>query len=337
MNNNFLTQQLMAWYAQNGRDLPWRFKGGAHPDPYVVLVSELMLQQTTVKTVLSYFERFMKRFPTLQALAEAPIEDVYLYWQGLGYYARARSLHAAAKTIFYDFCGRFPDNKENASKLKGLGPYTLASYLALAFNKPETVVDGNVIRVMARLYCLRQPLAEIMPQIRACAQALTDVQNPADYASAIMDLGACICTPKKPKCADCPWQQACQSKFCPDLEKIPQKSKIEKKKICAFVYLITDDQGRVYIRKRTEKGLLSGLYEFPWSEKNLFPEAQNTRLCVSHIFTHLDMTLQLMILHQNNIDLNGMFVPVTDLKNYAFSTLMNKVFKKASALFINQI
>ena len=337
MNENALTKQLMAWYAQNGRNLPWRHKGGAHPDPYVVLVSEIMLQQTTVKTVLSYFERFMYRFPTLQSLAEAPIEEVYLYWQGLGYYARARSLHAAAKAVFYDYQGRFPDDKAEASKLKGLGAYTLASYLALAFNKPETVVDGNVIRVISRLYHFTKPVEDMMPEIRKCAEALTDVRHPADYASAIMDLGACVCTPKNPKCDQCPWQESCLSKNLPDVEQIPQKSKIGKKKFEGYVYLISDGKGAVYIRKRVEKGLLSGLYEFPWSEKPIFQKAQDTGFEVSHIFTHIDMRLKIMVLCQQNIKLDGTFVPVADLKNFAFSTLMRKVWQKGRETFINQI
>ena len=143
MKKDTLANLLLEWYEQNGRDLPWRVKGGAHPDPYVILVSELMLQQTTVKTVIPYFYRFMEKFPTVNALAAAPLEEVYLYWQGLGYYSRARSLHNTAQIIMQQYRGKFPQTQNEVLKLKGIGPYTAASFLALAFNQPETVVDGN--------------------------------------------------------------------------------------------------------------------------------------------------------------------------------------------------
>ena len=259
MTKQISSQQLLEWYKHNGRELPWRFKGGAHPDPYVILVSELMLQQTTVKTVIPYFYRFMERFPSVQALAAAPLDEVYLYWQGLGYYSRARSLHATAKMIVETFGGEFPSRRDDVLKLKGIGPYTVASFLALAFNQPETVIDGNVMRVICRLYHMTEPLTEIMPLIREKAEALTDKENPADYASAIMDLGAMVCTPKKPQCLLCPWQESCLSKNSPQLENIPQRKKPEKKVKHGTVYLIYNSKGEIYIRQRTEKGLLSGL------------------------------------------------------------------------------
>ena len=173
MSKQTLSNLLLEWYNQNGRNLPWRVKGGPHPDPYVILVSELMLQQTTVKTVIPYFHRFMERFPTIADLAAAPLEEVYFYWQGLGYYTRARSLHATAQTIIEQYGGRFPDNRQDVLKLKGIGEYTVASFLALAFNQPETVIDGNVIRIICRMYGFTGPVEKIMPLIREKAQALT--------------------------------------------------------------------------------------------------------------------------------------------------------------------
>ena len=154
MKKQELSELLLKWYNAHGRTLPWRVKGGAHPDPYVVLVSEFMLQQTTVKTVLDYFPGFLKRFPTAESLAAADLEEVYRYWQGLGYYTRARSLYATAQTVVNEFDGKFPQNREEVLKLKGIGAYTAASFLALAFNLPETVVDGNVIRIICRLHHL---------------------------------------------------------------------------------------------------------------------------------------------------------------------------------------
>ena len=191
-----LSDLLLEWYQIYGRDLPWRVKGGAHPDPYVILVSEFMLQQTTVKTVIPYFARFMERFPNIKTLAHATEEEVYTYWQGLGYYTRAKSLHKTAQIIMNDFGGIFPTKKEDVLKLKGIGEYTVASFMSLAFNQPEPVIDGNVIRIICRMYGLLEPVEKIMPAIRKKALELQSIEHPADYASAIMDLGALICTPK---------------------------------------------------------------------------------------------------------------------------------------------
>lgn len=313
--------------------MPWRIKGGAHPDPYVILVSEFMLQQTGVKTVIPYFERFMERFPTLQILAKAPLEDVYQYWQGLGYYSRARSLHHTAQMIVENFGNHFPNNRAEVLKLKGIGPYTAASFLALAFNQKETVIDGNVIRVICRMYNLTNPVEVITDIIRQKAAALTDADCPADYASAIMDLGAMICTPKNPQCLLCPWQKYCLSKDKPDLEQIPVKTKPVKKTKNGFVYIITNNKGEIYLRKRTEKGLLSGLYEFPWSdEKELFANAQKTTLEVVHVFTHFKLTLQICTLKKDKLSMDGQFIPLSKLADYPTSTLMKKVIKKSDLI-----
>lgn len=326
---NEFAKLLLRWYDKNGRDLPWRFKGGAHPNPYAVLVSELMLQQTTVQTVLSYYPRFMKRFENVQALASATQEEVNLYWQGLGYYTRAKSLKQSAEIITRDFNGIFPQKKEDVLKLKGLGPYTVASFMALAFNAPETVVDGNVIRIICRLYHLSAPFDEIMDDIRQKAEVLTDKQNAADYASAIMDLGATVCKPKNPLCGQCPVQKFCNSKGMPDIEQIPMRKKMQKKEVRGYVYIIKNKKGEVFIRKRTEKGLLNGLYEFLWSEKQLFDDTNDTNQTVSHIFTHIKMCLKVCLLECEKPTFDGFFVKPSELKNYAFSTLMQKVIKKA--------
>ena len=324
-----LAQQLLNWYEKQGRELPWRVRG-AHPNPYVILVSEIMLQQTTVKTVIPYFKRFMERFPTVESLAKADINEVYLYWQGLGYYSRARSLHQTAKQIVNECKGEFPTGKEGVLKLKGIGPYTAASFLALAYNQPETVVDGNVIRVISRMYHLTQPVNEIMPEIRAKAQALTDKEFPADYASAIMDLGALICTPKKPQCLLCPWQKSCQSQAKPDVETIPYKKTLSKPLKRGNVYIIYNSKGEIFIRQREGKGLLSGLYEFPWGEEKLFLEQnpQDTNQEVSHVFSHFKLILHIYKIITTQISEKGEWVKVDDLAKYPFSTLMKKVGKK---------
>ncbi len=330
--NKDLSTLLLKWYAKNGRELPWRVKGGAHPNPYVILVSEFMLQQTTVKTVIPYFHRFMERFPTIQSLALADIEEVYQLWQGLGYYTRARSLHTSAQMIMNDFAGKFPKSKEDVLKLKGIGAYTVASFLALAFNQPETVIDGNVMRIMARLYHLTDSLDDIADIIRSKAEALTSKEHPADYASAIMDLGATVCTPKNPQCLLCPWGEYCLSKGASDVEQIPIRHYLEKKEKCGSVYLIYNSKGDILIRKRTEKGLLSGLYEFPWiDEETSYPQAQNTNKKVIHVFTHFKLTLQIYTFQSDTSPIaDGIFIAPQNLNNYPFSTLMKKVIKNIS-------
>lgn len=328
MEKQNLAKKLLDWYALNGRDLSWRFKGGAHPDPYVIFISEIMLQQTTVKTVIPYFERFMQRFPDVYALASASEDEVYQYWQGLGYYSRARSLLKSAQTVVNVYGGKFPQSEKEVAELKGFGPYTIASFLALAYNQPTTVVDGNVMRIMCRLYHLKEPLDTIREIVRRKAVELTSKQHPADYASAIMDLGATVCTPKNPQCLLCPWQKACLSAGQPDVEQIPCRKKVDKKEICSYAYVIFNRYGDVFIRKRTEKGLLSGLYEFPWSEDVLFANAVNTGQTVTHIFTHIKLTLKIYTIQCDEVQGEGSFVAVSDLKKYAFSTLMKKVWQK---------
>lgn len=329
MSKTDLSTLLLDWYNREGRVLPWRVKGGAHPDPYVILVSEFMLQQTTVKTVIPYFQRFMARFPTVYALAEATQEEVYLYWQGLGYYTRARSLHATARMIV-DNRGIFPQNRSEVLKLKGIGEYTASSFLALAFNLPETVIDGNVMRIICRMYHLNAPLNEIQETIKQKAVALTSHQHPADYASAIMDLGAVICTPKNPQCLTCPWQKQCQSCGLPDLENIPIRPRLEKKEKHGYVYLILNRKGDIFIRKRTEKGLLSGLYEFPWTDgSKLFSDTEcvETPKQVSHVFTHFKLILNICTLQAESLNLEGSFVPQAALSDYPVSTLMKKIYQ----------
>ncbi len=332
MKKSTLSTLLLEWYTRNGRDLPWRVKGGAHPDPYVILVSELMLQQTTVKTVIPYFKRFMERFPTVFELAAADLDEVYQYWQGLGYYSRARSLHAAARTIAGEFNGIFPQTREQVLRLKGIGPYTAASLLALGFNLPETVIDGNVIRVICRLFRLTEPTNEIMNLIKEKAADLTSKRHPADYASAIMDLGAIVCTPKKPQCLICPWQRHCLSYGQTNIEFIPARPQTAKKEKHGIVYVITNAEGQVFIRKRTEKGLLSGLWEFPWNDnaQTPHPGAKDSGLSVSHVFTHFKLHLKICTSDEYRIYSDGQFVSPRNFSNYAFSTLMKKVWHKFS-------
>lgn len=322
-----LAEKLLDWFDVHGRNLPWRVKGGAHPSPYVILVSEFMLQQTTVKTVIPYFARFMARFPSVESLAEADLEDVLQYWQGLGYYTRAKSLHNTAQQIVK--AGYFPNTRKEVMQLKGIGKYTAASYLSLAFNVPEPVVDGNVMRIICRMYHLTAPLDELQDEIFQKAAELTDKNRAADYASAIMDLGAMICTPKNPQCLLCPWHKDCRSCGRDNVEQIPARKKTAKILKNCRVYLIFNHKNEVYLRKRSEKGLLSGLYEFPWGDEATTPnKAVACGVSVRHIFTHIDLTLQLFCARQDDYSSDGFFVPWDKVFAYPLSTLMKKVYDK---------
>ena len=229
--------------------------------------------------------------------------------------------------IVNEFGGRFPDTREGVLKLKGIGAYTVASFMALAFNKSETVIDGNVMRIIARLYHLTAPLDEIADTIRQKAALLTSKENAADYASAIMDLGAVVCTPKNPQCLLCPWQEYCRSRTASDLEQIPVRRRLEKKEKQGIVLVTENGRGELFIRKRTEKGLLLGLYEFPWNDKGLIGEgAVDTGLSVTHIFTHFKLTLRIYKLKSDIAPMpDGFLAKPEELSDYPFSTLMKKV------------
>ena len=327
-----LSQKLLTWFKKNGRDMPWRVKGGAHFDPYAVWISEIMLQQTTVKTVLDYFPKWMKRFPDIQTLADADIQDVLLEWQGLGYYTRAKKIHECARVLMKQYNGQIPKNREKLLKLPGIGPYTASSICCFAFNLPETVVDGNVIRVIARLYGLTHAITK--EEIYRYAEPLTPKKEGADYASAIMDLGATICTPEKPKCGICPWREECIAHRKGIAEKIPLIHKPDKQNREGYVWLIQNKKGAYFIQKRTQKGLLSGLYEFPWrykNEKPLYP-VQQSNIQITHTFTHFKLTLTVLKIETNKAPCpDGKFVLPDDFKNYPFSTLMKKVIQKITS------
>ena len=320
-----LTQQLLDWYQKNGRDLPWRVKGGAHFDPYAVWISEIMLQQTTVATVMDYFIRWMKKFPDIKTLARADLQDVLLAWQGLGYYTRARKIHECAKVLMEKFGGKIPNTREELLKLPGIGPYTASSICCFAFNQPETVVDGNVMRVIARLRGITKEITA--PDIYPLAQELTSSDHGADYASAIMDLGATVCTPTNPKCDLCPWAGTCVAKKKNLQEQIPQIKKLAKKEKFGRLYVIRNARGEYLIRKRAGKGLLAGLWEFPWEEVEKLSSEKYPH--VIHVFTHFKLTLELVQAPQKAPDFpDGIWVSPKDFKNYPFPTLMQKVIKK---------
>ncbi|TXN07352.1 A/G-specific adenine glycosylase, partial [Methylobacterium sp. WL122] len=256
---------LLVWYDRHRRVLPWRALPGERPDPYRVWLSEVMLQQTTIAAVKPYFATFLARFPDIEALAAAPEEAVMSAWAGLGYYSRARNLHACAKAVAA--AGRFPDTLDGLRKLPGVGAYTAGAVAAIAFDRPEAAVDGNVERVMTRLFSIEAPLPGARPEIRRVTQALVPTERPGDFAQAVMDLGATICTPKRPACALCPWMAPCRARAAGNPETFPRKVKAVKgtlRRGAAFVVVRSGDEA-VLLRTRPPEGLLGSMAEPPMS------------------------------------------------------------------------
>ncbi len=255
---------LLAWYDRHRRKLPWRAGPGERPDPYRVWLSEIMLQQTTVKTVAPYYARFLDRFPTVERLAQASLDDVLKAWAGLGYYARGRNLHACAQAVVGRHGGRFPATAAALSELPGIGPYTAAAIAAIAFDEPATPVDGNIERVVARLFAVEEELPGAKPAIRRLAADLTPARRAGDFAQAMMDLGAGLCTPKKPACGLCPLNDDCAARRRGDAETFPRKGAKRAGKLrrgAAFVVMRAD--GHLLVRTRPTKGLLGGMTEVP--------------------------------------------------------------------------
>lgn len=329
---------LLAWYDAHARDLPWRAKGHA-PDPYHVGLSEIMLQQTTVAVVKAYFLKFLELWPTIEALAAADLDDVLRAWAGLGYYARARNLHACAKAIVQHHGGRFPSAEASLRNLPGIGPYTAAAIAAIAFDGKHAAVDGNVERVISRYYAITAPLPDSKPIIRQLAQALVPDQRPGDFAQAMMDLGATLCTPKSPNCLICPWAGPCLGRTKGIAAELPKKR--AKKAIPTrhgIAYWVEHD-GRVLLRRRPEKGLLGGMMEVPstaWAEAKPV-ESPPLRACwrkltvqVEHTFTHFHLVLEVRIATQiedGELLATGdiRWVPLENLAGEALPTVMRKV------------
>jgi len=265
LQNDFAVTAILTWYDRNQRAMPWRALRGQIIDPYHVWLSEIMLQQTTVATVGPYFERFLARWPDIGALAASPLDDVLYAWQGLGYYARARNLHRCAVVVTRELGGRFPDDEEGLRELPGIGRYTAAAIAAIAFDKRATVVDGNVERVMARLFRVLMPLPNSKGALYDLADSLTPSERSGDYAQAVMDLGATICTPRNPKCLLCPWSDACAGRdIATELPRRAPKKVRPLRRGVAF-WLRRDD-GAVMLRRRPEEGLLGGMIEVPSTE-----------------------------------------------------------------------
>jgi len=340
-------EDLLAWYDVHARDLPWRIppedsKAGLRPDPYRVWMSEIMLQQTTVAAVKPYFEAFTTRWPTVRDLAAAADEDVMGAWAGLGYYSRARNLLKCARAVAEDHDGQFPADRAALLKLPGIGPYTASAISAIAFGQSETVVDGNVERVMSRLHAVETPLPDAKPQLTALAEILTPDERPGDYAQAVMDLGATICSPKSPACGICPWRDPCVARSLGIQAELPKKTPKKPKPIrLGIAYAARRDDGAWLLERRPDKGLLGGMLGWPgtdWAEVCPDPtppidlEWQDSGVEVRHTFTHFHLRLQVLIAEApTDVPTSrGMFLAPKDFRPSDLPTVMRKVFDIAS-------
>jgi A/G-specific adenine glycosylase len=346
---------LLDWYDRHHRDLPWRVSPpmtarGIKAEPYHVWLSEVMLQQTTVPAVKPYFINFLTRWPTVRDLADAPSEDVMAAWAGLGYYARARNLKKCAEAVAREHGGVFPDTEEGLKALPGIGDYTAAAVAAIAFNRQASVMDGNIERVISRLYAISTPLPAAKPLMKQKVGVLTPADRPGDFAQAMMDLGATICTPKRPACALCPFNGSCQALSQHDPEHFPVKAAKKTKPVrygAAFVAVTAD--GEVLLRRRIETGLLGGMTEVPttgWTARvdgetsaDAAPFSAGWEACgtVVHVFTHFELRLSIYrvaIASQIQTD-NAWWEPVTNLVSQALPTVMKKAISTAIPLAFN--
>ena len=340
---------LLAWYDRHRRVLPWRAPPGDRSDPYAVWLSEIMLQQTTVAAVGPYFRDFLNRWPTVTDLAAAPLDDLLHAWQGLGYYARARNMHKCATVIAGDLGGVFPDTEEGLRKLPGIGPYTAAAIAAIAFGRPAVVVDGNVERVMARYFAVDTPVPTAKSELQELAARLTPVARPGDYAQAVMDLGATVCTPRRPKCLLCPLSDDCAAHAAGIAETLPRReAKKPKPTRHGIAFWIERVDGTVLLRRREEKGLLGGMMEFPsstWGSKKpalvdvlpevpegIAPDAAWQMLdgIVRHTFTHFHLELVVVRVRQvDSAEIEGVWLPPDRFSEAALPSLMKKVARHA--------
>ncbi|HEY8578354.1 MAG TPA: A/G-specific adenine glycosylase [Beijerinckiaceae bacterium] len=302
---NEAAPRLLAWYDRHRRRLPWRAEPHETPYPYAVWLSEIMLQQTTVQAVKAYYERFLARWPRVEDLAAAPVEEVMKEWAGLGYYSRARNLHACAQAVAARPGARFPGDEAGLRALPGVGPYTAAAIAAIAFGRRAVVVDGNVERVVTRLFAIPEPMPKAKPRVRAAADLLTPTERAGDFAQAMMDLGATICTPRKPACALCPLNELCAARAAQTQELYPVKApKAARPARRGAIFYARRADGTVLVRTRPPRGLLGGMTEFPgsaWSsDYDLADALRDAPLAadwrrrlgvVEHVFTHFALAL----------------------------------------------
>lgn len=342
-----VNRALLDWYDRHRRDLPWRARPGEPVDPYRVWLSEIMLQQTTVATVGPYFNAFLTRWPDVGALAAAELDDVLRAWAGLGYYARARNLHRCARVVAAEHGGAFPADEAALRDLPGIGRYTAAAVSAIAFDLPAVPVDGNVERVVARLFAVDESLPAAKPRLHDLAAGLTPDTRPGDFAQALMDLGATVCTPRRPACAICPLSEMCEGRRLGIAETLPRKMpKKPKPQRFGVAFWAVRPDGAVLLRRRPESGLLGGMMEVPstewrdrpWSEAEALehaPLAADWRPlagAVRHVFTHFGLELAVLACDAGaGASADGRWVAQEDLAAEALPTVMRKIVRHAQA------
>jgi A/G-specific adenine glycosylase len=341
-----VSERLLDWYDANARLMPWRVgpaerRAGVRPDPYRVWLSEVMLQQTTVAAVQNYFRRFTARWPTVTDLASAEDAEVMAEWAGLGYYARARNLLKCARVVVSDHQGHFPGTSAGLRSLPGIGPYTAAAIAAIAFDEPATVVDGNVERVVARLFAVEQPLPGVKPRLTELAARLTPAVRPGDHAQAMMDLGATICTPRSPACGICPLIEPCAARAAGIAETLPRKApKVARPERQGIAYVAFRADGAVLLERRPDSGLLGGMLGWPgtiWAEGEpspappLFADWRETPVPVRHTFTHFHLTLRVMTttVPEDTAPKRGAFQPRDTFRPASLPTVMRKAYDAA--------
>lgn len=326
---------LLGWYDRHARTLPWRVPpGGGVADPYRVWLSEIMLQQTTVAAVKAYFERFTTLWPRVQDLAAADDAQVMAEWAGLGYYARARNLLACARAVVAE--GGFPTTRKELQALPGIGPYTAAAIAAIAHDRPETVVDGNVERVVARLFAITEPMPTSKPELHRLAATLTPQRRPGDFAQAMMDLGATICTPRNPACGICPLPAQCKARAEGIAAELPRRApKAVKPTRSGIAWVAHDGHGRLLLETRPAKGLLGGTLAFPstgWDGSDAPPPAVaawQEAGQVRHVFTHFNLNLTVMVGQAGHGAERGEWVALAGFQPSALPGLMRKVWDMA--------
>ena len=348
MRDADLPDRLLAWYDIHARAMPWRVPpsdriAGVVPDPYRVWLSEVMLQQTTVAAVKGYFRRFVERWPDVRALAAANDADVMAEWAGLGYYARARNLLACARAVVGLHGGQFPESRAGLLGLPGVGPYTAASVAAIAFDIPAVVVDGNVERVMARMFRVETPLPQAKEKLVGLAAALTPALRAGDYAQAVMDLGATICTPRNPACGICPWWETCAARQAGVQRDLPRKAlKAVVPVRTGTLWIARRADGAWLLETRPVRGLLGGMLGWPGSDWDgaggaapVAGEWRDAGAGVRHTFTHFQLRLALQVadVAQDAVPLRGRFLPAETFRPADLPTVMRKAFDMTSAAF----
>ena len=326
--------RLLGWYDRSARVLPWRIapNSGGIPDPYRIWLAEVMLQQTTVAAVAGYFARFTERWPTVIDLAAADDGDVMAAWAGLGYYARARNLLACARAVVRDHGGTFPDSETGLRALPGIGDYTAASVAAIAFGRRAVVIDANIERVTARYRLIETPLPMAKREIRAALEPLVLRDRPGDFAQALMDLGATVCTPRSPACAICPLMADCRARGLPDIERLPVKPpKKAKPHRHGLAHWIERD-AQVWLVRRPGKGMLGGMRALPGGDWTDARPAESGIVSVDHGFTHFDLTLTLVRRDAPpqgpDAAAEGRWWPIADLDAAGLPTLYRKLTDK---------